>query len=157
MRTCLVSFLLLAFLPDLHAEPPKPKLAVLIVFDQMRGDYLQRWRELFVADGFHRLQTEGAWFNNCHYPYAMTATGPGHASILSGCSGERHGIVANNWYDRKEAAAVYCASSPRYERIPPPPMIAETEPPKKEGEAEDERKPKGVGAPERMLVPTLGD
>lgn len=157
MRKCLVVITLLSIFSALRAEPPKLKLAVLIVFDQMRGDYLERWRELFVADGFRRLQTDGAWFSNCHYPYAMTATGPGHASILSGCSGDRHGIVANNWYDRKEGAAVYCASSPRYERIPPPPMIAEPEPPKKEGETEDEKKPKGFGAPERMLAPTLGD
>ena len=81
----------LAAIPSFAEEPPKPKLAVLVVFDQMRGDYLERWRELFVADGFRRLQTEGAWFSNCHYPYAMTATGPGHASLLSGCSGETHG------------------------------------------------------------------
>ncbi len=164
MRNCLIGVLAFAFLPAIQAEPPKPKLAVLIVFDQMRGDYLERWRELFVADGFRRLQTEGAWFSNCHYPYAMTATGPGHASILSGCSGDRHGIIANNWYDRKEAGPVYCAGSPRFERIPPlPKVVIEPEPAKTEDkkdsekDAEEEKKPKGVGTPARMLAPTLGD
>src|SRR5262249_25417816 len=101
-----VSFLVLLSCSGIYADEPKsaspPRLAVLIVFDQMRGDYLERWQELFVADGFRKLQTEGVWFTNCHYPYAMTATGPGHASLLSGCSPDRHGIVANEWYDRQE-------------------------------------------------------
>ena len=40
---------------------PRVKLAVLVVFDQMRGDYLaEKWQPLFRNDGFVRLQTEGA-------------------------------------------------------------------------------------------------
>ena len=61
MRIRLASTLivLLAGIWALRSEPPasqpKPKLAVLIVFDQMRGDYVDKWRELFVEDGFRRL------------------------------------------------------------------------------------------------------
>src|SRR5713226_3654322 len=33
----------------------KPRLAVLVVFDQMRGDYLTRWETLFADNGFRRL------------------------------------------------------------------------------------------------------
>src|SRR5437870_13911623 len=88
-RLCLAFAAIFLVPVALYADPPaRPKLAVLIVFDQMRGDYLARWQELFVADGFRRLQTEGAWFDNCHYPYSMTSTGPGHASILTGCSAD---------------------------------------------------------------------
>src|SRR5262245_37324576 len=32
--------------PSLAVAPPKVKLAVLVVFDQMRGDYVDRWRPL---------------------------------------------------------------------------------------------------------------
>src|ERR1700682_1323551 len=42
----------------------KPRLAVLLVFDQMRGDYLTRWESLFVDNGFRRLMKDGAWFQN---------------------------------------------------------------------------------------------
>ena len=70
--------------PLRRGRPPKVKLAVLVVFDQMRGDYLAKWRPLFGPDGFSRLQTDGAWFADCHYPYATTTTGPGHASVLTG-------------------------------------------------------------------------
>src|SRR5215831_10386710 len=38
----------------------KIKLAVIVVFDQMRGDYLGRWENLFGEGGFRRLMTEGA-------------------------------------------------------------------------------------------------
>src|SRR5579871_3042094 len=81
------------------ATADQPKLIVLVVFDQMRGDYLQRWQELFGDDGFRRLQREGTWFTNCHYPYAHTVTAARHASILTGCSPNKHGIVGNEWFD----------------------------------------------------------
>src|SRR5204863_10105306 len=73
----------------------KPTLAVLVVFDQLRGDYLSRWQDLFGEGGFRRLCRDGAWFRNCHYPYAVTQTGPGHASLATGCSPRTHGIIAN--------------------------------------------------------------
>ncbi len=148
--------------PYLAAQPStesgRPRLAVLIVFDQMRGDYLSRWQSLYVEDGFRRLTRDGAWFQNCHYPYAGTATGPGHASIMSGCSPDRHGIVGNNWYDRTEATSVYCATTMRYERVPPPEIEPKTTEKKDAKEGDDaEKKPKGAGSPLRMLAPTLGD
>src|SRR5262249_18991200 len=41
------------------ADPPRPKLAVVIVFDQMRGDYLERWAKLYGEGGFKRLEKDG--------------------------------------------------------------------------------------------------
>ena len=46
------------------AEKPRVKLAVLVVFDQMRGDFLDKWKPLFGAGGFARLQADGAWFTD---------------------------------------------------------------------------------------------
>ncbi len=125
---------------------PRVKLAVLVVFDQMRGDYLKTWQPLFGKDGFVRLQTDGAWFTNCHYPYGTTTTGPGHASMLSGTCADRHGIINNNWSER--GGTVYCAGSARYDMVPyaPPP-----EP--KDGK----RPPKEVGNPDRLLAETVAD
>src|SRR5450755_1545616 len=107
-----ISFLAAAIAAD-PAPGVKPKLLVLVVFDQFRGDYLERWDPLFVPDGFRRLKGEGAWFANCHYPYATTMTGPGHASLGTGCSADRHGIITNDWYDRAAGATVYCATTDR--------------------------------------------
>ena len=37
-------------------SPQKPKLIVLVVFDQLRGDYPFRWHEYFSQGGFRRLE-----------------------------------------------------------------------------------------------------
>src|SRR5438477_11491687 len=123
MSRRLAILLALIAVPAFAAD--KPKLVVLVVFDQMRGDYIQKWQPLFGKDGFVRMQTEGAWYTNCHYPYATTATGPGHASILTGCCPDKHGIINNNWYDSKLGETVYCAGSTRYQRVPPVPKVIE--------------------------------
>jgi hypothetical protein len=127
---------------------PRVKLAVLVMFDQMRGDYLARWRPLLGPDGFARLQSEGAWFTRCLYPYGTTTTGPGHASVLTGTCPDKHGIVNNNWFER--GADVYCAADPRYQLYPRPPVATDPK------TGRPQRPPAG-GTPERLLSETVGD
>ncbi len=123
----------------------RPRLAVLVIFDQLRGDYLQRWQAQFGDDGFRRLLKDGAWFQNCHYPYAHTVTAAGHASVATGCAPAVHGIVGNEWLDRVTGESVGCVETNRWQRVPPPaPGIKLS------------KKPTGV-SPERMLAPALGD
>jgi hypothetical protein len=133
------------------AEPSKaetPRLVVLVYIDQLRGDYLTRWDALFGEGGFHRLEKDGAWFQNCHYPYSDTVTAAGHASVATGCSPRTHGIIGNEWYDRAVGTSVYCVSSERYQRVPPDALGVETE--------KEKKKAKGV-SPERLLAPTFAD
>ena len=92
--------------PSTPQPAPRPKLVVLVVFDQMRGDYLKKWQPLFGEGGFKRLQTDGAWFTNCHYPYAYTLTAAGHTSLVTGTTPSRHGVIANEWYDRANGESV---------------------------------------------------
>src|ERR1700686_1984264 len=98
----------------------KPRLAVLVVFDQMRGDYLSRWEKLFGEGGFRRLQKEGAWLQNCHYPYAYTLTAPAHASLATGTSPYKHGIIANDWYHRATGKMIGSVESERHRPVPAP-------------------------------------
>jgi hypothetical protein len=135
---------------QLRAEDARPRLAVVVVVDQMRADYVERWSTLFGEGGFRRLQTEGAWFQDCHYPYASTMTAPGHASIVTGCSPDKHGIVMNDWIDRATGAKVYCTGSDRHSRVPPA---------RADERAGAVNGQPGVGAmsPERLLSPTLGE
>jgi predicted AlkP superfamily pyrophosphatase or phosphodiesterase len=135
--------------PDVcGAGPPPVRLAVLIAIDQMRGDYLERWRNQFGDGGFRRFQEDGAWFRNCHYPYAFTVTGPGHASMVTGCSPDRHGIVMNDWFDRAAGESVYCVGSDRHQRVP---LVQEAADKTKTG-----KKPGGA-SPELLLASTVGD
>jgi hypothetical protein len=87
--------------------PPRPKLVIMIIVDQLRNDYLDRFRPYFVAGGFNRLMS-GARFNNCRYDYAITSTGPGHASIATGTYPNIHGVIENDWYDRALKRRVNC-------------------------------------------------
>jgi hypothetical protein len=87
----------------------RPRLVVVIVVDQFRADYLQRFRPFFGAGGFNRFLETGASFPGARYQHAITSTCPGHAVILTGSYAEVNGIVANGWYDRRTARPVYCA------------------------------------------------
>src|SRR5947209_8688915 len=101
-------------------ETEQPRLVVLVVFDQMRGDYLTRWQKEYSPEGFGRLQRDGAWFQNCHYPYAYTLTAPGHTTLVTGCPPHKHGIIANSWYDRAGGEVVSAVRSERYLPVPAP-------------------------------------
>ena len=95
----LVLLALLA-LPLRAEETPVPRLAVVIAVDQMRADYLVKFRPYFTAGGFKRLLEGGADYQNCHYLHAVTKTAPGHATILSGVHANVHGVIGNEWLDR---------------------------------------------------------
>lgn len=89
------------------SRPARPKLGVVVVFDQMRGDYLDRFVSYFGEGGFRKVLANGVNATQCLYPYANTETGPGHATIGSGRFPNHHGLVANDWYDRAARRTVY--------------------------------------------------
>jgi len=78
----------------------RPKLVLVIVVDQFRYDYLERFGDLFGTGGFKRLLNQGALFTNANYDYVPTFTACGHAAIFSGSVPAMNGIVGNLWFDR---------------------------------------------------------
>ncbi|BDD05784.1 alkaline phosphatase family protein [Aureibacter tunicatorum] len=91
-------------------KPDKPKLIVSIVVDQMRYDYLDRFKELYTQDGFNRLRKNGFDFRNTHYNYIPTRTAPGHASLFTGTTPSRHGIGGNGWFDKNLKKGIFSIS-----------------------------------------------
>jgi predicted AlkP superfamily pyrophosphatase or phosphodiesterase len=85
--------------PKVAGSPTRPKLVVVIVVDQMRADYIEKFRGQW-ASGLKRLVEQGAWFREAAYPYAATETCVGHATISTGALPAMSGIVANAWWDR---------------------------------------------------------
>src|SRR5581483_3744200 len=83
-----------------------PKLLVIVIIDQFRGDYLERYRDRFGEGGFRLFLDHGANFTECNYDYANTRTAPGHATLLSGAYTSGHGIVANEWWDPQKKKMV---------------------------------------------------
>ena len=80
------------------AYQASPKLVVILVIDQFRGDYLERYHDEFGPAGFRLFTDKGAYFPACYYDYANTRTAPGHASIGTGTYTSGHGILANEWW-----------------------------------------------------------
>lgn len=91
-------------------EPKRPKLVLLIVVDQFRYDYLERFADLFVANGFRRLLRDGASWTQSNYDHMPTYTAPGHGTMMTGAYPAESGIIGNEWLDRpsgKRITSVY--------------------------------------------------
>lgn len=104
-----------------------PRLVLVIVVDQMRGDYLERFRPL-LNHGLGQLLQEGVVFTDAHHFHSATETAPGHATLTTGVFPKRHGVIGNSWFDRESGDDVYCCGDPDH----------------------------GV-SPRNMLAPALGD
>jgi predicted AlkP superfamily pyrophosphatase or phosphodiesterase len=111
--------LIIAALPLCAAD--KPTLVLVISVDQMRADYLERFRPWFGKRGFNRFLREGAVFTRAAQRHAVTFTAPGHASIGSGLDPRDHGIIGNRWFDTVLGTSVYCTEDQQTRPVPPPP------------------------------------
>ena len=120
------------------ASGPAPKLVVVLVVDQMRGDYIDCYGHQWSA-GLHRLISEGAWFRQAAFPYSTTVTCAGHATIGTGTLPRTHGIVGNSWFDRATGRSVACTADPAAA-------------PLTYGDPAT-----GAYGPARLLIPTLAD
>ncbi|NIT57686.1 MAG: alkaline phosphatase family protein [Aliifodinibius sp.] len=96
--------------PDPKSAADNPKLVVGIVVDQLRYDYIPLYWDKFEDNGFKRLVEQGFSFNNNHFNYFPTYTGPGHASVYTGATPSVNGIVGNAWYDRNIDRSMYVVS-----------------------------------------------
>ncbi len=103
--------------PRFQAAPsPPPKLAVVIVVDQMRADYVDRFNGDWTG-GLKRMVTQGAWFQNVAYPYLTTVTCAGHATISTGSFPRTHGVFQNAWWDRDARRQMTCTEDPSVKDI----------------------------------------
>src|SRR5690349_5795858 len=115
-----------------------PKLVVVITIDQLRGDYLERFRDQFGEGGFRLFLDHGAYFTDCNYNYANTRTAPGHATLFTGAYSNAHGIMANEWWDPQKRRQITSVQDDSVRNV---------------GIASD-----GPGAsPHNLLADTLGD
>jgi predicted AlkP superfamily pyrophosphatase or phosphodiesterase len=126
-----LSFLLFspALLPLLLATPsqadtPRPKLILVVVFDQFRADYLSRFEKLFLpanhgseVGGFKYLMQTGAYFPDGEYDILQSMTAPGHATILTGAYPYLNGIPCNYWLDQQTQQELYCTEDAKFQTV----------------------------------------
>jgi hypothetical protein len=126
-----------------------PKLVVVIIIDQFRGDYLERYRDQFPEGGFRLFLDHGANFTDCNYDYANTRTAPGHATLFTGAYSNGHGIAANEWWDPKKKKMVTSVEDDATKLVGVPADQAPAD------QAKD--KDKAGASPHNLLADTLGD
>jgi hypothetical protein len=139
LKLCLLlAAIFLAGYTSASAYEGHPKLVVVIVIDQFRGDYLERYRNQFGDAGFRLFLDHGAYFADCNYNYANTRTAPGHATLFTSAYSNGHGIADNEWWDQKKKKMV---------------TSVEDDATKLVGVAGD----KAGASPHNLLADTLGD
>jgi predicted AlkP superfamily pyrophosphatase or phosphodiesterase len=91
--------------------PARPKLVVVITVDQLRPDYLDRWKSQLTG-GLFQLVNEGAVFADGYQDHAVTETAPGHSTILSGLWPAHTGIIRNSEGVQDSAATLLGVAGP---------------------------------------------
>jgi predicted AlkP superfamily pyrophosphatase or phosphodiesterase len=90
----------------------RPRLVVLFIIDGLpQRQVIEYWDQL-APDGLKRFLDRGVWFSDAHYAHAVTQTGPGHATILTGAYPHRTGIIANEWRDPATGELENCVADP---------------------------------------------
>jgi predicted AlkP superfamily pyrophosphatase or phosphodiesterase len=118
------------------AAGPRPRLGVLVVFDQWPAWLIERYAPFF-DNGFGGLD-DGARFD-AFYQYAGTETAPGHATLSTCALPAVHGIATNTWFT-DGGKKLYAVDDPTF-----PTLMA------KGARAE------GGRSPRYLLANTLGD
>lgn len=116
-----------------------PKLILFMAVDGFPQEQLVKYYDQYGENGFRLLLDKGAWYGNNHYSHATTYTGVGHATLLSCAHPYKHGVIGNDWIDRKTRERIYSTQDDRYKYL-------------------DEDTPKHAGtSPYNIKVTAVGD
>jgi predicted AlkP superfamily pyrophosphatase or phosphodiesterase len=96
---------------------PLPKLVLFMVIDGFPQEQLTKYYDQYGDRGFKLLLDRGAWYGNNHYSHATTYTGVGHATLLSCAHPYKHGVVGNDWIDRKTGKRIYSTEDERHKYL----------------------------------------
>jgi predicted AlkP superfamily pyrophosphatase or phosphodiesterase len=117
LRKLVAAVALVLLSAPLAAQPTPPRLVVVLVVDQMRADYIQMYGHHWTK-GLRRLVDTGAQFPLAEYPYAVTVTCAGHATISTGTVPATHGMIGNGWHDRDLRKNVTCTEDATVSSVP---------------------------------------
>lgn len=95
-------------------QASQPKLVLVIIIDQLRGDMALRFKDRFGEGGFRYLMDNGVVFTQAHFRHSATFTATGHASLATGGNAAQHGIAGNDWYDQASGQHVYSVEDDRH-------------------------------------------
>lgn len=108
--------LLLVLCSSLSLAAERPRLAVLLVIDQLSAATFEQRMPLATA-GIKRMVNDGLWVKQLRYQTAPTVTSVGHATLVTGAWPETHGIVSNEWLDEALGKKTFSTEDPRYQIV----------------------------------------
>jgi len=99
------------------AGKPLPKLVLFLVIDGFPQEQLVKYYDQYSDRGLKLLLDKGGWYGNNHYSHATTYTGVGHATLLSCAHPYKHGVVGNDWIDKKTGKRLYSTEDARFKYL----------------------------------------
>ena len=69
----------------------RPRLGVVIIVDQLSAEAFRADAPHFKA-GLKRLMRDGTTFDEARFPAAPTVTSVGHATLITGCTGDTQAV-----------------------------------------------------------------
>lgn len=93
---------------DCRPPPKEPRLALLLVVDQLRADRL----DPALPGGLGRLARDGRVFRDAVIDHAVTETCPGHVAASTGRQPGPVGVPGNVYIDRSTGQSIYCVDDP---------------------------------------------
>ncbi|HTS65367.1 MAG TPA: alkaline phosphatase family protein [Candidatus Acidoferrales bacterium] len=93
----------------LRGASNRPKLLVLVLLEQLRGDSLDLVTEQLGQNGLRKLLYKGTHFTDCRH-LASTFPSTTVATLATGAWPAQHGIVADSWFENGTVATA-CAEA----------------------------------------------
>ena len=115
-----------------------PRMVIGIVIEDFNPDYIERYWEKFGEGGFQRLYSRGFICANHHYDNLLQRPSVNMATLSTGTTPSRHGIINDNWIDRLKKKEVNAIDDDFYTTVGSD---------SKEGER----------SARKLMTPTLGD
>lgn len=94
-----------------------PKLVVGITIDQLRGDYLEMFKNNFGERGFKRLMNEGLVYSDTKFNFPYIDKASAITTIYTGANPAYHGIVSEKKYNLNQGREVSSFYDDFYEGV----------------------------------------
>jgi hypothetical protein len=115
MRKFITSLIAVFVVTNLQAQHHHaPKLVVCITIDQLRGDYLEYFKNSFGERGFKRLLNDGVVYSHVQFEFSNIDQASSFATLFTGSNPCYHSITGIRRYDFDRELEVSCLYDAHY-------------------------------------------
>ncbi|MDR1330924.1 MAG: alkaline phosphatase family protein [Tannerella sp.] len=115
MRKFITSLITVLVVTNLQAQRHHaPKLVVCITIDQLRGDYLEYFKNSFGERGFKRLLNDGVVYNHVQFEFSNIDQASSFATLFTGSNPCYHSITGIKRYDFDKELETSCLYDAHY-------------------------------------------